>query len=173
VIRTHTVVDTPLCPMTLVAQDGALAALQLHEQGHGLPVAALGVRDDATLPDVREQMAEYFAGERQEFDVVLAPIGTPFQAAVWAALRTVPYGTTTTYGALAAQIGRPTAVRAVGGANGRNPIGVIVPCHRVVGADGTLTGYAGGLERKRFLLELESRSSPLLAAPPARAVAAR
>ena len=155
--RTHAVVDTALGAVTLVGAGGALAGVYLHEQRHLPPAAALGPRDDRTLPGLQEQLHAYLAGELQAFDVELAPLGTPFQAQVWAALREVPYGTTTTYGALAAAVGRPTAVRAVGAANGRNPYCLVVPCHRVVGADGSLTGYAGGLERKRFLLDLEAR----------------
>jgi methylated-DNA-[protein]-cysteine S-methyltransferase len=141
--------------MTLVGQEGALAGLYLHGQRHLPPAAQLGERDDATLPSLQEQLAAYLAGDLRTFDVTLAQLGTPFQTEVWTALRRVPYGTTTTYGALAAAVGRPTAVRAVGAANGRNPCCLVVPCHRVVGADGSLTGYAGGLDRKRFLLDLE------------------
>jgi len=159
-IRTHAVVDGPLGPMTVVAQDGALAGLYLSGQRH-LPAAdRFGDRDDATLPALQEQLGAYLAGDLHGFDVDLAPVGTPFQNDVWAALRGVPYGATTTYGALAATIGRPAAVRAVGAANGRNPYCLVVPCHRVVGADGSLTGYAGGLERKRFLLDLERGRRP-------------
>ena len=159
--RTHAVLDGPLGPMTVVGEDGALAGLYLDEQRHLPPTARLGERDDTTLPGLQEQLAAYLAGELRAFDVALAPLGTPFQLEVWAALRRVPYGTTTTYGALAAAIGRPSAVRAVGAANGRNPVGIVVPCHRVVGADGSLTGYAGGLDRKRFLLDLERRTAAL------------
>ena len=159
--RTHAVVDSPLGPVTLVGQAGALAGVYLHEQRHLPPTSSLGPRDDATLPHLQEQLSAYLAGELQDFDVELAPLGTPFQAEVWAALRRVSYGTTTTYGALAAAVGRPTAVRAVGAANGRNPYCLVVPCHRVVGADGSLTGYAGGLARKRFLLDLEARQPAL------------
>ncbi len=153
--RTHAVVDGPLGPMTVVGQDGRLAGLALHEQRHLPPADRLGDRDDRTLPALQEQLAAYLAGLLHAFDVELAAVGTPFQAAVWTALRSVPYGTTTTYGALAAAVGRPSAVRAVGAATGRNPVCLVVPCHRVVGADGSLTGYAGGLDRKRFLLDLE------------------
>jgi methylated-DNA-[protein]-cysteine S-methyltransferase len=107
--------------------------------------------------DARTQLAEYFAGRRRRFELPLAMDGTPFQRRVWQALREIPYGRTTTYGELARRIGRsPSASRAVGTANGRNPIAVVVPCHRVVGADGSLTGFGGGLERKRLLLELEA-----------------
>lgn len=103
-----------------------------------------------------EQLAEYFAGTRSTFDLPLAPKGTEFQREVWRALTTVPYGTTTGYGELAARINRPTAARAVGAANGRNPIGIIIPCHRVIGANGALTGYAWGEEKKQALLDLEA-----------------
>ena len=161
-MRTHTVVDSPLGPITVVAHDRALAGVYLDGQRHRPPDGGLGERDDATLPSLCEQLTAYLAGELEQFDVELAPLGTPFQAEVWAALRQVPYGATTTYGALAAAVGRPTAVRAVGAANGRNPYCLVVPCHRVVGADGALTGYAGGLDRKRFLLGLESRQPALL-----------
>ena len=156
--RTHAVLDGPLGLVTVVAQDGALAGLYLHDQRHAPPTDRLGERDDTTLPALQEQLGAYFAGALQAFEVELAPLGTPFQREVWTALRLVPYGATTTYGALAAAIGRPSAVRAVGAANGRNPYCLVVPCHRVVGADGSLTGYAGGLDRKRFLLELEQRA---------------
>ena len=158
--RTHAVVDGPLGPMTVVAHDSALAGLYLSDQRHLPPVDRFGDRDDATLPGLQEQLGAYLAGELRDFDVDLAPLGTPFQAEVWAALRQVPYGRTTTYGALAAGIGRPSAVRAVGAANGRNPTCLVVPCHRVVGADGSLTGYAGGLDRKRYMLDLEQGRTP-------------
>ena len=101
-------------------------------------------------------MRAYFTGELTEFDLPLAPTGTPFQSRVWAGLREIPYGVTLTYGELARRIGQPTASRAVGLANGKNPLSIIVPCHRVIGSDGSMTGYGGGLERKRFLLALES-----------------
>jgi methylated-DNA-[protein]-cysteine S-methyltransferase len=111
--------------------------------------------DPEALADAVAQLGEYFAGERLSFDLALAPVGTPFQQKVWAALREIPYGRTASYGELAAEIGQPTASRAVGLANGRNPIAVVVPCHRVIGRDGTLTGFGGGLDRKRWLLEHE------------------
>lgn len=156
-MRTHTVVDSPVGPLTLVDDDGALAGLYLHEQKHLPAAAALGPLDDRVQPALREQLPSYFSGELRDFDVPLVTGGTPFQAAVWTALRDVPYGTTCTYAELAAAVGRPTAVRAVGAANGRNPVCLVVPCHRVVGSGGALTGYAGGVERKAFLLELERR----------------
>jgi methylated-DNA-[protein]-cysteine S-methyltransferase len=116
---------------------------------------------DEPFADVRRQLCEYFDGERDAFDLPLEMSGTPFQRRVWQALQQIPYGETTTYGELARRMGRPAASRAVGLANGRNPIAVIVPCHRVIGSDGSLTGYGGGLERKRLLLDLEAgRGAP-------------
>jgi methylated-DNA-[protein]-cysteine S-methyltransferase len=120
-------------------------------------------RDDA-FADTRRQLAEYFAGERRAFDLPLSLDGNEFELRVWSALRDIDYGETASYGEIAARIGAPTAARAVGLANGRNPIAVIVPCHRVIGADGSLTGYGGGLERKRLLLDLEAGVLPLAAA---------
>jgi methylated-DNA-[protein]-cysteine S-methyltransferase len=113
--------------------------------------------DVSAFTEVLEQLAAYFDGERTTFDLVLAPRGTDFQREVWRALAAIPYGETTTYAAIARSIGRPKAVRAVGAANGKNPLSIVVPCHRVIGRDGTLTGYAGGLSSKRRLLELEAR----------------
>ena len=158
-MRCHTVLDSPVGPLTLVAENDALAGLYMSAQRHLPAATAFGVRDDAVLPGVREQLSAYFAGELEKFDVPLATVGTPFQAAVWAALGAVPYATTCTYGEVAVAVGRPTAVRAVGAATGRNPVCIVVPCHRVVGAGGALTGYAGGVERKSFLLEHERRSA--------------
>jgi methylated-DNA-[protein]-cysteine S-methyltransferase len=119
--------------------------------------------DPPAFAEAEAQLRSYFAGERTTFDLPLAPRGTPFQLRVWEALREIPYGETATYGELAAAVGKPSAVRAVGAANGSNPIAVIVPCHRVIGADGTLTGYGGGLERKRILLDLEAGVTTLSA----------
>jgi methylated-DNA-[protein]-cysteine S-methyltransferase len=155
--RQHTRIDSPLGPLTLVATDGVLSGLYMVDQRHRPPTDALGADDESPFPAVIEQMQEYFAGERTDFDVALAAPGTAFQHRVWAALRQVPYGQTASYGQVAAMIGRPGAQRAVGLANGANPIAIIVPCHRVVGANGGLTGYGGGLERKQFLLDLERR----------------
>ncbi|MGD9484642.1 methylated-DNA--[protein]-cysteine S-methyltransferase [Streptomyces sp. TRM70308] len=157
--RTHTVVDTPIGPLTLVAADGVLCGLYVHDQRHRPPQETFGVPDPAGFAEAREQLAEYFAGERTEFTVPLALSGTPFQRTVWAALCAIPYGETVGYGELAARLGRPRAARAVGLANGRNPVSIIVPCHRVVGAGGALTGYGGGLDRKRLLLDLERRTA--------------
>ena len=157
----HTIIDSPLGPLTAVDDDGALAGLYLSEQRHLPDAARFGPRDDTVLPALREQLAAYFAGELRRFDLPLAAAGTPFQRDVWSALRDVPYGTTCTYGDLAAALGRPTAVRAVGAANGRNPVCLVVPCHRVVGAAGALTGYAGGVERKAWLLAHERGQTTL------------
>jgi methylated-DNA-[protein]-cysteine S-methyltransferase len=115
-------------------------------------------REPAAFADVETQLHEYFSGERTSFDLELEPRGTPFQHRVWQALRQIPYGETMRYGELAERIGRPAAARAVGAANGANPIAVIIPCHRLIGANGALTGYAGGVERKQALLDLEARS---------------
>jgi len=161
-VRTHTVVDSPVGPLTLVAEADALAGLYMDEQRHLPADARQGERDEDVLPGLREQLEAYFRGELTAFDVPLALVGTPFQQRVWAALRTIPYGTTWSYGRLAAEIGSPAASRAVGLANGRNPVGVVVPCHRVVGSTGRLTGYGGGMERKRFLLDLEQGRLGLL-----------
>ena len=157
----HTIIDSPLGPLTAVVDDGALAGLYMAEQRHLPGAERFGQRDDTALPALREQLAAYFAGELRRFDLPLATAGTPFQRDVWSALRDVPYGSTCTYGELAAALGRPAAVRAVGAANGRNPVCLVVPCHRVVGATGALTGYAGGVERKAWLLAHErSQTTP-------------
>jgi methylated-DNA-[protein]-cysteine S-methyltransferase len=120
---------------------------------HAAPEGAR--RDDAGLAAARAQLEEYFAGARTSFDLPLAPAGTPFRQVVWEELQRIGYGETTTYAALAARIGRPSAVRATGAANGANPISIIIPCHRVIGSNGSLTGYGGGIDAKRFLLDLE------------------
>ena len=153
--RVHTVVDSPVGPLTLVAEDDALAGLYLTDQRHRPAEETFGRPDDAPFGPVVAQLAEYFAGERTDFELPLNLSGTPFQRTVWTALREIPYGTTISYGELADRIGRPTASRAVGLANGKNPVGIVVPCHRVVGASGDLTGYGGGLDRKRRLLDFE------------------
>jgi methylated-DNA-[protein]-cysteine S-methyltransferase len=148
-----TVVDSPIDPLLLVGDETGLRSLWMAP--HRPPDGA--VRDDDALAPAATQLAEYFAGERTRFELALAPHGTPFQQKVWLALRDIPYGRTTTYGAIAADLGQPTASRAVGLANGRNPLAVIVPCHRVIGASGALTGFGGSLPRKRWLLEHERR----------------
>jgi methylated-DNA-[protein]-cysteine S-methyltransferase len=161
--RTHTVVDSPVGPLTLTAIDGALAGLYMDDQRHRPADDVFGDRADAALfVETERQLVEYFAGDRTDFDVPLAMVGTDFQRIVWGALREIPYGETESYGQLALRIGKPGAARAVGLANGKNPVGIIVPCHRVVGSSGDLTGYGGGLERKRVLLDLERGVRPLV-----------
>jgi methylated-DNA-[protein]-cysteine S-methyltransferase len=158
----HAVMDSPVGQLTLVGTDSALSGLYMSDQRHRPAEGIFGDRDDSLFPDVVTQLNEYFAGERTEFTVRLAPRGTQFQRTVWEALREVPYGETVTYGELAERIGRPSAARAVGHANGHNPISIIVPCHRVIGSAGALTGYGGGLPRKRFLLDHERGRLALL-----------
>lgn len=154
-------IDSPIGPLILTAADGALTRVHMHEQRHAPPPAPGALRDDAAFARVATQFAEYFTGERTEFDLPLAPAGTPFQRGVWDALCEIPYGETISYGELARRVGSPGAFRAVGLANGRNPLAIIVPCHRVIGADGRLTGYGGGLDRKRWLLEHEAAHRPV------------
>ena len=155
--RTNAVIESPLGPLTAVADDGVLSGLYLPGHLRGPGPEHLGDRDDDGFEEIRRQLTEYFAGTRTEFTLRVAPAGTPFQQSVWRELMTIPYGQTRSYGQLAAALGGPNLTRAVGAANGRNPISIVVPCHRVVGSDGSLTGYAGGLPRKRFLLDLEAR----------------
>jgi methylated-DNA-[protein]-cysteine S-methyltransferase len=150
-----TIVDSPVGPLTLVGRDGVLTGLYMDEQRHRPAEETFGPVDAEPFRDVIEQLAAYFAGDLETFDLPLGLHGTPFQRTVWAALREIPYGETVSYGELAHHIGRPGAARAVGLANGKNPIGIIVPCHRVVGAGGGLTGYGGGIERKQHLLAFE------------------
>ena len=145
-------VDSPLGELQLVGDGRSLTRLEMSPRS----VPAGASHDPEAFADVETQLDAYFAGELTEFDVPLAPAGSGFQLAVWAALTRIPYGETVSYGEIAAELGRPDAVRAVGSTNGRNPIAVIIPCHRVIGADGTLVGYGGGLPRKRLLLELEA-----------------
>lgn len=149
-------IDSPVGTLLLTADDAAVTGLYMEERRHGPVVHPHWQRDDARFREVRRQLEAYFAGELYTFDLPLNPSGTPFQRAVWAALKTIPYGEVRSYRDVAEQIGRPTAARAVGSANGRNPISIIVPCHRVIGTSGDLTGYGGGLDRKRRLLELEA-----------------
>jgi methylated-DNA-[protein]-cysteine S-methyltransferase len=143
--------------MVAVTDGDALVRVSLLQQRHLPDVTNFGPRDDHGAPDVRAQFAEYFDGDRRSFELPLAPMGTTFQRAVWDALDAIAYGTTTTYAAVAARIDNAKAVRAVGLAVGKNPHMIIRPCHRVLGSNGSLTGYAGGLETKVFLLELESK----------------
>ncbi|WP_330172793.1 methylated-DNA--[protein]-cysteine S-methyltransferase [Streptomyces sp. NBC_01498] len=157
--KTHTVIDSPFGPLTLVATDGVLSALYMTEHRHRPPQDTFGVVDARAFGAVTEQLGEYFAGERTEFDLPLRMAGTPFQLSVWEQLMAIPYGETRSYGQLADALGKSGASRAVGLANGKNPVSIIVPCHRVIGSTGGLTGYGGGLDRKRRLLALEGAAT--------------
>ncbi|MEV6650903.1 methylated-DNA--[protein]-cysteine S-methyltransferase [Streptomyces sp. NPDC051219] len=153
--RQHTVIDSPYGPLTLVAADGTLCGLYMTGQRHRPPEESFGVPDDTPFPEVILQLDAYFAGDLKEFDLPMNLEGTAFQRSVWDQLRQIPYGETWSYGELAGRLGKAKASRAVGLANGKNPIGIIVPCHRVIGASGSLTGYGGGLDRKQRLLSFE------------------
>jgi methylated-DNA-[protein]-cysteine S-methyltransferase len=155
-----TMIDSPLGPLMLVAGDGALAGLYMNERAPAKVLAAIDTGSDAggeVFDEAASQLGEYFDGRRQKFGLPLALDGTAFQRTVWDALLGIGYGETVSYAELADRIGRPTASRAVGLANGRNPVSIIVPCHRVVGSDGSLTGYGGGIGNKRRLLDLEQQ----------------
>ncbi|MFB7559198.1 methylated-DNA--[protein]-cysteine S-methyltransferase [Streptomyces brevispora] len=154
--RRHTVIDSPYGPLTLVATDGVLAGLYMTDQRHRPPEETFGEPDPGPFAEVIRQLDAYFAGELREFTLPLHLDGTPFQRTVWAQLQRIPYGETRSYGELAEILGKPGASRAVGLANGKNPVGIIVPCHRVIGASGSLTGYGGGLDRKQQLLAFEN-----------------
>jgi len=155
--------DSPIGELLLVGDGQRLNRLDIRRGRRPVQIDPSWQPDETALAPVASQLREYFDGTRREFDVQLALAGNPFELGVWEALRTVPYGATTTYGELARQLGRPAAARAVGLANRRNPVAVIVPCHRVIGADGGLTGYGGGLARKRYLLDLEAGRQELVA----------
>jgi methylated-DNA-[protein]-cysteine S-methyltransferase len=150
-----TVLDSPVGDLTVARTAAGLRGIWFADHRTPPSPDALGERDDTAFADVAGQLAAYFAGALRRFDLPLAPVGEPFAQRVWAALREVPHGTTCSYSELAAGLGGPGFAQAVGLANGRNPLSIVVPCHRVVGADGALVGYAGGLARKRFLLALE------------------
>ena len=155
-----TEMETPIGLLRLRGTERGITGIFMEKHRHGPEAVELRgwVRDDALFADARTQLTDYFAGRRKEFDLAIdrgALGGTAFQRRVWSELERIPYGITISYGELARRIGNPNAVRAVGLANGRNPISIIVPCHRVIGANGTLTGYGGGIERKRWLLEFE------------------
>lgn len=162
--RTHTIIDTTLGAVTLVAEDGVLSGVYFPGHWTKPGPETFGVRSGDGFGEAERQIAEYLAGGRTAFDLPTAAAGDAFQRGVWEILERIPYGRTTTYGAIARELGDPAQARRVGGAVGRNPLSLIVPCHRVVGADGSLTGYAGGLDRKRLLLEMEARCDP---SPPA------
>lgn len=152
--------DSPIGPLVVAAVDGAIAHLLLPKGGKPAHVAPEWHRAPAQLRDARAQLAAYFAGKLLAFDLDLAPRGTEFQRSVWSELRRIPYGDTTSYIELARRIGNPNAMRAVGAANGANPIAIVVPCHRVIGHDGQLVGFGGGLPAKRWLLDHERRHAP-------------
>ncbi|MCX4626648.1 methylated-DNA--[protein]-cysteine S-methyltransferase [Streptomyces sp. NBC_01443] len=162
--KQHTVVESPYGRLTLVATDGVLSGLYMTGQRHRPAEESFGERVAATeepFPEVVRQLAAYFAGELTEFDVPVRLEGTAFQRNVWDQLVRIPYGETWSYGELAAKLGKPNASRAVGLANGKNPVSIIVPCHRVIGASGSMTGYGGGVERKVRLLAFEAGEATL------------
>jgi methylated-DNA-[protein]-cysteine S-methyltransferase len=154
-------VDSPLGPLLLAASDAGIHGIELPTASHGLVRRGEWCDGDHPLHhEARAQLREYFDATRRKFDLPLAPQGTAFQRQVWAALASIPYGETISYAQLASRSGRPSASRAVGAANGRNPLPIVVPCHRVIGASGALTGFGGGLPAKQFLLTLEGRLPP-------------
>jgi methylated-DNA-[protein]-cysteine S-methyltransferase len=159
-VTRYRIIDSPIGLLTLAGEGRVLTNLRMVDQTYE-PSRADWLPDDRAFPDAVAQLNAYFNGELQEFELRLEFEGTEFQRRVWAALQTIPYGETRSYGEIAEQIGSPTAVRAVGLANGHNPIAVIVPCHRVIGANGSLTGFGGGLDRKRALLDLEKNTANL------------
>jgi len=149
--------DSPIGRLRLVADRDGLREIWFEQGRHQKAVEPNWIRATEPLAFVRVQLEEYFAGERQHFELPLHPQGTPFQLEVWRELARIPYGVTISYGELARRIEQPQAVRAVGAANGRNPLPIVLPCHRVIGSDGSLTGFGGGLPTKRYLLQLEQR----------------
>ncbi len=155
--------ETPIGPLLVAADDAGLRRIHFQRGSRTLEADPAWRRDPPALREVARQLAEYFARERRAFDLPIAPEGTPFQLETWRALVAIPYGTTISYGELARRIGKPEAVRAVGAANGANPLPIVVPCHRVIGSDGSLTGFGGGLPAKRALLALEG--APCVAPP--------
>jgi methylated-DNA-[protein]-cysteine S-methyltransferase len=159
--RTHAVLPSPIGPLTAIRDDGPLVGLLFDLSDRPPDPALLGPHDDARFADVAAQLAEYFAGERTAFELELQASGDPFRRAVWEQMSLIPYGETRSYGQLARALGDRSLAQAVGVACGRNPLPVVVPCHRVVGADGSLVGFGGGLDRKRFLLDLEQRGQRL------------
>jgi methylated-DNA-[protein]-cysteine S-methyltransferase len=157
-MATHTIIDSPIGELTLVADDGKLTGAYFPHHWYAPDPATFGPESSAGFEEATEQLTEYFAGDRKSFDLAAEPRGVAFQAQVWRLIGEIPYGQTATYGDLALEVGDGATPKDVGAAVGRNPLSVIVPCHRVVGKDGSLTGYAGGLARKRFLLDLEERA---------------
>lgn len=165
-MRYYDLYESPHGQMLLVAVEEGLSGIYFEGQKYHPGIVPDWLRDahHAPLRQMKRELAEYFGRERERFDTALAPQGTPFQQSVWKAISSVTFGETITYGELARRAGCPGSVRAVGSATGRNPLTIVVPCHRIVGASGSLTGYAGGLDRKRALLALESRTPDLLSA---------
>ena len=157
---TYTTADSPVGELTLVAEDGTLTGVYFPHHWYRPDPATFGDRAEAGFGEVKRQLADYFAGQRERFELPLNARGDAFQRRVWELIAGIPYGQTVTYGDLARELGAGTLAKDVGAAVGRNPLCVIVPCHRVVGKDGKLTGYAGGLARKRFLLRLEDSARP-------------
>ncbi|HYI26807.1 MAG TPA: methylated-DNA--[protein]-cysteine S-methyltransferase [Bradyrhizobium sp.] len=155
-------VDSPVGKLTLVATDEGLAGILWAKEGAGRVRLRIDAEDanHPVLVETERQLQEYFAGRRREFTLRLDVAGTPFQRKVWNALMTIPFGETRSYGEIARQIGKPRAMRAVGAANGRNPVSIVAPCHRVIGSNGKLTGFGGGLDVKAQLLALEAAATP-------------
>jgi len=152
--------DSPVGPLLVTGSTGLLRSIRFATEKRPQQPPAGAERDDGTFEPVFEQLSRYFAGELVDFELQIEQPGTDFQQSVWAALRTIPFGQTTSYGALAKRLGRPKASRAVGAANGANKLPIVVPCHRVIGSNNALTGFAGGLPVKRFLLDHEQRHAP-------------
>ncbi len=159
----YTELASPVGELLLTADaEGRLTRLQFHDGPHTRATREGWTHDTDAFADAARQLEAYFAGELRDFDLALAPAGTPFQLQVWEALRAIPYGQTASYGEIARAVSQPGAARAVGGANNRNPIAIVVPCHRVIGSGGSLTGYGGGLPRKHQLLALEAGTPALM-----------
>ncbi len=166
-MRYYDTFESPHGGMLLVANEEGLAGVYFDRQKHHPKLQTDWIKNlrHKILRQAKRELQEYFAGKRKRFEVALDPEGTPFQRAVWKAISTVGFGKTISYGELARRAGSPGSARAAGAATGRNPLGIIVPCHRIMGSDGSLTGYAGGLQRKRALLELEGATRDLLSPP--------
>ncbi|HEY6403722.1 MAG TPA: methylated-DNA--[protein]-cysteine S-methyltransferase [Blastocatellia bacterium] len=154
----YTILDSPVGALILTSNGEAINGLFMEKHKGGPKPIGDWIRDDALFREAADQLKAYFTGELIEFDLPIATGGAPFQQRVWTELRKIPYGSTISYGELARRIGNPKASRAVGAANGDNPISIIIPCHRVIGSNGKLTGYGGGIERKKFLLEFEAET---------------
>lgn len=154
-LTSHFLMDSPLGTLTLVGTDNVLGGLYMPEHLRGPKAEQLGTRVKSGFEQVRAELTEYFESQRKNFTFAIAPKGTVFQQSIWSLLVKIPYGETRTYAQLSREFGNESAIRAVGLANGRNPISIVIPCHRVIGSDGSLTGYAGGLARKEWLLQLE------------------